>query len=117
MIKKVEAYEFNGKLYKSEFDAEKAKSKGSLIVIFELTMPNVGSWNGQWSGKDKKYTVKRKLPKDKKHLIGKSFYYNFGDGWGASVFCRLANREKPTNIFCGYEWMVASIIKNECIKK
>lgn len=114
-IKTVEAFEFNGKIYKTRELALKAKTKGASKVIFELTMPNVGSWNGNWTGANKKYTVELKLPKDKLHLIGQSFYYNFGDGWGANVSCRLKGTEKPTNIFCGYEWMVRSIIKNDKI--
>lgn len=115
-IKEITAYEFNGKIYKTKDLAVKAQMKGSSKVIFELTMPNVGSWNGQWSGRDNKYTIECKLPKDKLHLIGQSFYYNFGDGWGASVSCRLKGTEKATKKFCGYEWMVRSIIKNESIK-
>ena len=114
-IKAVEAFEFNGKIYKTKELALKAKNKGASKVIFELTMPNVGSWNGNWTGANKKYTIEVKLPKDKLHLIGQSFYYNFGDGWGANVSCRLKGTEKPTNVFCGYEWMVRSIIKNEKI--
>jgi len=115
MIKEVQAYEFDGRLYKTRDLANKAKERGSRKVIFELSMPNVGSWDGRWRGSKSKYTVESKLPKDKLHLIGKSFYYNFGDGWGASVSCRLKSRERPTNKFCGYEWMVKSIIKNEKI--
>ena len=49
------------------------------------------------------------------HLIGESFYYNFGDGWGAKITCRAKGTEKPTKKFCGYEWMVRSIIKNGSI--
>jgi len=87
-------------------------------VMFELTMPNVGSWNGQWNGRDSKYTIAHKLlKKDDNRIIGKSFYYNFGDGWGANVEVREAFlREKATNKFCGYEWMIKSILKNGVIK-
>ena len=83
------------------------------IVMFELTMPNVGSWDGKWSDSASKHTIKKRLLKDKEHLIGKSFYYNFGDGWGASVSVRLAEpRERATNRFAGYEWMIKSILEN-----
>jgi hypothetical protein len=37
-------------------------------LSFELTMPNVGLWNGKWTGSDKKYyiikTVSDKFFKD-----------------------------------------------------
>lgn len=114
-ITEVKAYEYNGKIYKTRELALKAKNKGASKVIFELTMPNVGSWNGQWSGKDNKYTIETKLTKDKMHLIGGSFYYNFGDGWGANITCRLKGTEKPTKKFCGYEWMVRSIMNRGSI--
>ena len=55
------------------------------MIVFELTFPNRGSWNGKWSGeKDKHIIVKKdyQVPKDR---IGKSYYYDFGDGWGASI--------------------------------
>ena len=80
-------------------------------IIFELSMPNVGSWNGRWTGENSKYTVMRKI--DGSDIVGKSFYYDFGDGWGASVKVREAEpREKATNRFAGYEWMIDSIIRN-----
>jgi len=83
-------------------------------ITFELTMPNVGSWNGKFSGADNKYTVIKKLKNaevDKLEL--KNYYYNFGDGWGANVNVKVSEkREKATNKFMGYEWMIESIIKN-----
>ena len=57
------------------------------MIIFELTFPNRGSWNGKWSGeKDRHIIVKRdsQVPKDR---IGNSYYYDFGDGWGSKHFC------------------------------
>jgi hypothetical protein len=110
------------------------------ILSFELTMPNIGSWNGKWTGSDKKYFVIRKM-KDKfadeimkdakaepvyegilvREKIGytkprKNYYYNFGDGWGANVCIEqvdakeAAKRRKISSGFCGYEWMIDSII-------
>ena len=88
------------------------------IAIFELIMPNVGSWNGKWSGSSKNFTIKKRLPKEKEHLIGKSFYYDFGDGWGARIVCRAPIlRERATGEFCGYTWMIDSILKNERITR
>ena len=96
--------------------AIKKAKKESNRIIAELTMPNVGSWNGKWTGEKDRYTivVKNKRAKD---LIG-NYHYDFGDGWGANVKIRKAEpREKVTNKFASYEWMVKSILekgKIEC---
>lgn len=51
-------------------------------VMFELTMPNVGSWDGRFSGANKVYTVAHKLlEKDNQSILNNSWYYDFGDGW------------------------------------
>jgi len=88
-------------------------------IIFELSMPNNNSWNGKWSGEDRKYTVSKTLSKkDCELFIGKSYHYNFSDGWSACVVCRLpAPREKATNNFNGYSWMIESILLHNQIKK
>ena len=81
-----------------------------MRLIAELSMPNVGSWNGQWSGQGKTYTKSLDVsPKKAEELIG-YYYHSFGDGWGAGVEIRKPKkRERATNQFCGYEWMIASI--------
>lgn len=100
-------------------------------VSFQLTMPNVGSWNGKWTGEDRKYYIVKKFS-DKffkseveKLFTGKtynSWYYNFGDGWGASVSAEIINsvearkRRKVSRGFCGYNWMVESILRDGVIK-
>jgi hypothetical protein len=49
---------------------------------------------------------------------GGSYYYNFGDGWGASVSVRKVTAAQARKIerksvgFCGYEWMIDSIIRD-----
>lgn len=100
------------------------------LISFELTMPNVGSWNGKWSGADRKYYIiksfSKKFFKDhlEKHFNEKlfaDFYYNFGDGWGANVTLQVVDsteasrRRKISAGFCGYEWMVDSILRNGTI--
>ena len=47
------------------------------------------------------------------------YYYNFGDGWGASVNVYILDGAKEASRlrrksdgFCGYEWMIDSIITN-----
>lgn len=87
-------------------------------------MPNSGSWNGSWSGSGDKYVIAKTLPKDRdvESLHDKSFRYDFGDGWVANVRCVVVDGAKEKNIavkgsvgFCGYEWMVDSIMKNGMI--
>lgn len=96
------------------------------ILSFELTMPNKGSWNGQWSGQDKRYYVIRKISdkyfKSKEHLKELSekgydnWHYSWSDGWGANVRVEIvdskeaAKRRKLSKGFCGYDWMIDSII-------
>ena len=101
-----------------------------MRFIFELKMPNRGSWNDRWSGDDEKYTISREVTKtywqSKPHLKkiwdkvvekGKtaSFFYHWNDGWTAEVQIRKAKpRERAINRFYGYSWMIDSII--ECGK-
>jgi hypothetical protein len=79
-------------------------------------MPRNNAWNGRWSGEDDKYTVSRTLPAEKFDVLRRRYTYDFGDGWMAAVDVREANpREKATNRFCGYEWMIDSILKRNAI--
>jgi hypothetical protein len=85
-------------------------------VEFTLTMPNVGSWNGRWSGEGKHYTIVRRLTNADVNRLGlpQSWYHNFGDGWGASVSARVlgkGERPKRSAGFCGYDWMVDRILR------
>lgn len=86
-----------------------------MRVEFRLSMPNVGSWNGRWSGEGKRYTIKRNLTAKQVRELGlpTSWYYSFGDGWGASVSASVmesGERFKKSNGFCGYDWMVENIL-------
>lgn len=88
------------------------------MLLFTLTMPNVGSWNGKWSGDGKLYCRSRKLSKDlETALDDKSFFYRWDDGWTACVSVKkLPATEarkftKKTLGFAGYDWMIDSIIK------
>lgn len=104
-----------------------------MKVSFELTMPNVGSWNGKWTGATKKYYVIRTLFKTSQYqpyggpehvqnlLAGKpfaNFYFRWSDGWGANVQMQVVDppearkRLKQSAGFCGYEWMIDSILKH-----
>ena len=82
-----------------------------MRLIAELTMPNNGSWNGRWSGEKDKYTkvFTKTDPQKNREFIG-NYSYDFGDGWRANVEVREAQpRERVTNKFCGYDWMITSI--------
>lgn len=105
-----------------------------MILCFKLSMPNVGSWNGKWTGESNLYVIVRNFGKTKKGTIKAKgllnrktpqfasqpesghYYYNFGDGWGAGVDvypvdAKEAGRlRRKSNGFCGYEWMVDSIV-------
>ena len=91
-------------------------------VEFRLSMPSVGSWNGRWSGADKNYVIIKRLGKKKLEFLGldsnkqTSWHYNFGDGWTAMVTARILEKGEriKSNGFCGYDWMVRSImLENE----
>lgn len=80
-----------------------------MKLIAELTMPRCGSWNGKWSGKGEKYTRVFSASKKMEKFIG-NYDYRWDDGWIANVEIRPAKpREKVTNKFWGYEWMINSI--------
>lgn len=85
-------------------------------VIFELSMPLNNSWNGKWSGEDNVYTVARTISGAKFEDLKPRYTYSFGYGPVAVVRIREAEpREKATNRFCGYEWMIDSILKRDAI--
>jgi hypothetical protein len=88
-------------------------------VEFVLTMPNIGSWNGDWSGEEKHFAVVEHIKDAKvKELFGdrpeRSWRHHWDDGWSACVSARLmkkGERTKKSDGFCGYEWMAKSILK------
>lgn len=91
------------------------------ILAFTLTMPSVASWNGRWSGERDLYVKTRKLTNKQlaeSPLEEKSYRYNFGDGWAANVSVRAVDSKERQQLtkrskgFCGYEWMIDSIIEN-----
>lgn len=93
-----------------------------MLIAFELSMPNVGSWNGRWSGEGNCYVIVkwfRKMPETFK--LG-YYHYDFGDGWSAGVTVRecsstaAAKLRKQSKGFCGYDWMVDEIVTYGRIK-
>lgn len=92
------------------------------MITFELSMPNRGSWNNRWSGEKNRYIVcKREWGFSKESLnkiINQDYYYSWKDGWTACVSVRKVNGNtakqllKQSKGFCGYDWMISSIIRN-----
>lgn len=94
-----------------------------MILSFEITMPNVGSWNGKWTGAENLHFAFRGLhkPVALKVMDGKderNFHYNFGDGWSANIKVKPIDAKIKAKIlrknsgFMGYDWMIDSILKN-----
>ena len=110
--------EINGVTYK----LSPLKKEEKTELLFILTMPNVGSWNGNWSGERQIYARTRKgILRGKKlypNLNEGGYYYNFGDGWGAHVRVSYVtpgeskSTMKKSQGFLGYEWMIDSILAN-----
>ena len=99
------------------------------MIVFELSMPHKGSWNGKWSQEDKLHVIVKneKYIEDKillyKVLEKGSFFYRWSDGWEAEIDVKQmksyeANKlRKKSDGFCGYDWMVESILKYGEIRK
>lgn len=91
-----------------------------MILAFELSMPRNNAWNGRWSGESRCYAIVRtyrgvKQEKRATELCG-SHYYDFGDGWGARINVRAVDATEARRLrknsagFCGYDWMVRSLL-------
>lgn len=98
-----------------------------MILLFELTMPDVGSWNGKWSGAGRFYGKvvnigRSKEAKDKgaSILSDQPYRYRWDDGWSAGVKVSQVDAKEAARLrrvirkadegFCGYDWLVDSII-------
>ena len=87
------------------------------MIVFELTMPHVGSWNGRWSQENKLHVRTRDQRKVPKEYWDKDFYYRWDDGWEACVSVRKMSSteaqklERKSDGFCGYDWMIDSIVE------
>ena len=96
-----------------------------MLLKFELSMPNKGSWNGKWTGESDlyakviKFAGKEKIKLANELIKLDSFYYNFGDGWSARVSVEKIDSKEATKVrkksrgFYGCDWMITSIIKNK----
>jgi hypothetical protein len=101
---------------------ETVSQRGTMHFAFLLSMPNNNAWNGKWSGEGKCYARvqsfgSRQAKERMSKLVG-NHYYNFGDGWGANVEVKVVDGgeakrlRKLTLGFCGYDWMIESLVTN-----
>ena len=99
-----------------------------MFIMFRLSMPKNSVWNKKWTGDGKFYAVvkeflgRNEVAKAIKILKKKHYYYDFKDGWEAKVAVTqikngldVATINKASKGFCGYEWMIDSIINNQKI--
>ena len=101
-----------------------------MKLIFKLSMPGNNAWNGKWSGEGNLYAKIRSVGTSKKaveharEIVRKGYYtYHFGDGWiaGIEIYELTSSTEarsinKRTRGFCGYDWMIDSILSDGEIK-
>ena len=116
MSKKI--IELNGVKYKLTPIKEDTKI---TYAVFSLEMPGCGSWNGKWTGHGKKYSISKRIINRRKSIYPllkeASYLYDFKDGWVARVNVVFTTKtlavqaEKESDGFCGYEWMVNSLLK------
>jgi len=97
-----------------------------MNLCFKLSMPSSNTWNNRWSGQGKLYVKVINFRGAKREKLAKAilrkqyFSYNFGDGWRAGIDVYHIDETYPQNEparlrrksagFCGYDWMVESII-------
>ena len=96
------------------------------MIAFELSMPRNNAWNGRWSGDGDTYAIvksfRQKPCPNGIELVGHRFTYNFGDGWVAAINVREVDRKEAARLrrvsrgFCGYDWMVDSLLRSERIE-
>lgn len=88
------------------------------MVVFELSMPNCGSWNGKWSGSGRCYARVYRNSDVPKDVLDKTFCYTWDDGWTACVSVKKIDAKEAKQYrknsagFYGYDWMIKSIIKD-----
>lgn len=98
------------------------RPRGSMHFAFVLSMPSNNSWNGKWTGEDKVYarvkSFSQRSWKEKCAKLVGYHSYSFGDGWVAAVNIKVVEADekkkllKKTAGFCGYDWMIDSLIQH-----
>lgn len=93
------------------------------MIMFELTFPCRGSWNGKWSGEKDRHCVFMRENRVPRNFVGQTYLYDFGDGWTAKIevtkidYGSYRKMKKVPTGFCGYNWMVKSIVSKGKIEK
>ena len=88
------------------------------MIVFTLTMPGKGSWNGKWSQEGRLFCRTRTERRVPKEIWNKSFFYRWDDGWEACVTidrmpaAEARKLERRSAGFCGYDWMIESLIED-----
>lgn len=94
-----------------------------MTLLFELSMPKAGSWDGKWSGDGGGYLRKCVVKKHTGDSVMKgktkaSFCYDFGDGWVAGVDVKIVTAQEANKLvrnsrgFAGYDWMIREILQH-----
>lgn len=92
------------------------------MIVFTLTMPHRGSWNNKWSGERSLHVIVRRECDIPRSIVNKSFRYRWDDGWEAEISVKqmkwadAKKLEQSSDGFCGYDWMVKSIIATGSIQ-
>lgn len=98
-----------------------------MKLVFELSMPGRSSWNGRWSGENNLYAVVENFTTNKRKskasqiLESQPYFYRWDDGWAARINVRAVESKESASIkrrskgFCGYEWMIRSILDHGAI--
>ena len=87
------------------------------MIIFRLTMVKVPTWDGTWSGADKVFVRRRLDSVVPASVVGRVFTYEWDDGWSVRISVEKVSTVEAIGIakqskgFCGYDWMIDSIIK------
>ena len=94
-----------------------------MQLAFTLSMPGCPSWNGKWSGEGRKYSIirsfigKESIKTAIRILEHGQYYYCWDDGLRAAIDVHEVNSSQARKLrlqsagFCGYDWMVETIIK------
>ncbi len=93
------------------------------MIAFELTMPSPPSWDGRWSGEDRRWFRVRNLGRSKsaaareqRIVEGSSYIHRWSDGWTACVTVRIVDAQEARKLrrqsagFAGYDWMIDQIL-------
>lgn len=92
-----------------------------MLLSFELSMPNASSWDGKWTGEGKPYVRVRSIRGKRiaEPILEKGyFHYSFDDGWAAGVTVKKVTASEAGKLrkksigFCGYDWMIDSIVEH-----